>query len=92
MAEILFIKTSSLGDVVHHMPAITDARRHRPDARLSWVVEETYAPLVRLHPGVDEVIPVASRRWRAAARPDMGQRPGATLAAFAASSANGRTM
>ena len=64
MAEILFIKTSSLGDVVHHMPAVTDARRHRPDARLSWVVEEAYAPLARLHPGIDEVIPVATRRWR----------------------------
>jgi heptosyltransferase I len=65
MAEILFIKTSSLGDVVHHMPAVTDARRHLPDARLSWVVEEAYAPLARLHPGIDEVIPVATRRWRA---------------------------
>ena len=64
MADILFIKTSSLGDVVHHMPAITDARRHLPDARLAWVVEEDYAPLARLHPGVDEVIPVATRRWR----------------------------
>ena len=65
MAEILFIKTSSLGDVVHHMPAVADARRRLPDARLSWVVEEPYAPLARLHPGIDEVIPVASRRWRA---------------------------
>jgi heptosyltransferase I len=64
MAEILFIKTSSLGDVVHHMPAISDARRRLPDARLTWVVEEPYAPLARLHPGVDEVIQVASRRWR----------------------------
>jgi len=64
MAEILFIKTSSLGDVVHHMPAITDARRYLPDARLAWVVEEDYVPLARLHPGVDEVIPVATRRWR----------------------------
>jgi heptosyltransferase I len=64
MAEILFIKTSSLGDVVHHMPAISDARRRLPDARLTWVVEEPYAPLARLHPGVDDVIPVASRRWR----------------------------
>src|SRR5579862_3408474 len=63
-AEILFIKTSSLGDVVHHMPAVTDARRYLPQARLSWVVEEAYAPLARLHRGVDEVIPVASRRWR----------------------------
>ena len=65
MAEILFIKTSSLGDVVHHMPAVADARRSLPDARLSWVVEEPYAALARLHPGIDEVIPVASRRWRA---------------------------
>jgi heptosyltransferase I len=64
MDEILFIKTSSLGDVVHHMPAVTDVRRHRPGARLSWVVEEAYAPLARLHPAVDAVIPVASRRWR----------------------------
>src|ERR1700689_1057628 len=62
MAEVLFIKTSSLGDVVHHMPAITDARRYRPDARLNWVVEEAYAPLAHLHPGIDAVIPVASRR------------------------------
>jgi heptosyltransferase I len=64
MAEILFIKTSSLGDVVHHMPAVTDARRHLPDARMAWVVEEDYAPLARLHPAIDDVIPVATRRWR----------------------------
>jgi len=64
MAEILFIKTSSLGDVVHHMPAITNARRQLPDARMAWVVEEDYVPLARLHPGVDDVIPVATRRWR----------------------------
>jgi heptosyltransferase-1 len=64
MSDILFIKTSSLGDVIHHMPAISDARRHRPQARIGWVVEEAFAPLVRLNRGVDSVIPVASRRWR----------------------------
>jgi heptosyltransferase I len=64
MANLLFIKTSSLGDVIHHMPAIVEARRCRPDARFAWVVEEAFAPLVRLHPAVDEVVPVASRRWR----------------------------
>lgn len=64
MKGILFIKTSSLGDVIHHMPAVTDARRAGPDWHLSWVVEEAFAPLARLHPGIDEVIPVASRRWR----------------------------
>src|SRR5262245_37756103 len=64
MPDILFIKTSSLGDVIHHMPAVTEARRQRGDARLAWAVEEAFAPLVRLHPAVDEVIPLASRRWR----------------------------
>jgi heptosyltransferase-1 len=64
MADILFIKTSSLGDVIHHMPALVEARRRLPDAGFAWVVEEAFAPLVRLHPAVDEVIPVASRRWR----------------------------
>src|SRR5262245_24666466 len=64
MANVLFIKTSSLGDVIHHMPAIVEARRRRPGDRFAWVVEEAFAPLVRLHPAVDEVVPVASRRWR----------------------------
>jgi len=66
MSDILFIKTSSLGDVIHHMPAVTDARRHQPDARIGWVVEEAFAPLVRLHRAVEAVIPVSSRRWRRA--------------------------
>ncbi len=64
MSEIMFIKTSSLGDVIHNLPAVTDVWRHRPAARISWVVEEDYAPLIRLHPAVAEVIPVATRRWR----------------------------
>ena len=51
MSDILFIKTSSLGDVIHHMPAVTEARRHCPQARIGWVVEEAFAPLVRLHRG-----------------------------------------
>jgi heptosyltransferase-1 len=64
MADILFIKTSSLGDVIHHMPALTDAGKARGDATFTWLVEEAFAPLVRLHPAVNDVIPVAWRRWR----------------------------
>jgi heptosyltransferase I len=64
MSEILFIKTSSLGDVIHHFPALTEAQIRLPAARFSWVVEEAFAPLVRLHPAVSEVVPVALRRWR----------------------------
>ena len=62
--DVLVIKTSSLGDVIHQMPALTEAQRRLPKARFSWLVEEAFAPLVRLHPAVAEVIPVATRRWR----------------------------
>ncbi len=55
---------SSLGDIVHTFPAVTDFKRARPDWRLHWVVEEQYLELARLHPGVDRLIPVAIRRWR----------------------------
>jgi heptosyltransferase-1 len=64
MADILFVKTSSLGDVVHHMPALTEAHKALPDATFAWLVEEAFAPLVRLHPAAGAVIPVAWRRWR----------------------------
>lgn len=64
MTEILFIKTSSMGDVLHHMPAVTDARRRFPQARITWVVDELYEPIAALHPAVDEIVPIAVRRWR----------------------------
>jgi heptosyltransferase-1 len=62
--RILLIKTSSLGDVVHNLPVITDLRRKYPEAGIDWVVEEGFADIPRLHPGVRRVIPVALRRWR----------------------------
>ena len=64
MPDVLFIKTSSLGDVIHHMPAVVDARKAHPGAAFTWLVEEAFAPLVRLHTAVSYVIPVAWRRWR----------------------------
>jgi heptosyltransferase-1 len=62
--RILLIKTSSLGDVVHNLPVITDLRRKYPEAVIDWVVEEGFADIPRLHPDVRRVIPVALRRWR----------------------------
>lgn len=64
MARILFVKTSSLGDVVHHCPAVSDAARARPQAQIDWVVEEAFAGIAAMHPAVRRVIPVAVRRWR----------------------------
>ena len=65
MSNILLIKTSSLGDVVHNLPVVSDIRARFPRARIDWVVEEAYADIVGMHPGVRRVIPVALRRWRA---------------------------
>jgi len=62
--RILVIKTSSLGDVFHTLPALTDARNAIPDLRVDWVVEEAFAEIPTWHTAVDKVIPVAWRRWR----------------------------
>jgi heptosyltransferase-1 len=66
MKRILLVRLSSLGDVLHTFPAVTDLRRAFPDAIVDWVVEEAYVPLVRMHPGVTHPIPFALRRWRRA--------------------------
>jgi len=62
--RILLVKTSSLGDVIHNLPVVSDIRRHFPEARIDWCVEEGFAAIPRLHPAVERVIPVAIRRWR----------------------------
>ena len=62
--RVLLIKTSSLGDVIHSLPAVTDAARAVPGVRFHWVVEEAFAGIPGWHPAVERVIPVALRRWR----------------------------
>lgn len=66
MKRILLVKTSSLGDVVHNFPVASDIRRQFPDAVIDWVVEEAFVTLVRMHPAIRRVLPVAMRRWRKA--------------------------
>ncbi|MDE0193815.1 MAG: lipopolysaccharide heptosyltransferase I [Gammaproteobacteria bacterium] len=62
--NILLVKMSSLGDIVHTLPALDDARRH--GVRFDWVVEENYRAVPALAPGVDRVLEVGFRRWRRA--------------------------
>lgn len=62
--RVLLIKTSSLGDVVHTLPALTDAQQAIPGIQFDWVVEEGFAEIPAWHPAVAQVIPVAIRRWR----------------------------
>ena len=62
--RILIVRTSSLGDLVHMLPAMSDIARHVPDAQIDWIAEEGFAEIPSWHPAVKEVIPVAHRRWR----------------------------
>ena len=68
--NILLLKLSSLGDVLHNLPIVWDIRAQYPDAQIDWVVEEGYVSL--LEPlrsgtgfkGIDRIIPFALRRWK----------------------------
>ena len=64
MPKILLVKTSSMGDVIHNLPVVSDIHAHLADAQIDWVVEEAFAGIPVLHPGVSNVIPIAIRRWR----------------------------
>ncbi|WP_213134312.1 lipopolysaccharide heptosyltransferase RfaC [Citrobacter sp. FP75] len=64
--RVLIVKTSSMGDVLHTLPALTDAQLAIPDIQFDWVVEEGFAQIPSWHPTVNRVLPVAIRRWRKA--------------------------
>lgn len=64
--RVLLIKTSSLGDIVHTFPALTDASNAIPGIQFDWVVEEAFADIAAMHPAVRNVLPCAIRRWRKA--------------------------
>jgi heptosyltransferase-1 len=62
--RVLVIKTSSMGDVIHTLPALADAQAAIPSITFDWVVEEGFTEIPGWHPAVNKVIPVAIRRWR----------------------------
>lgn len=62
--RILLVKTSSLGDLIHSFPALTDAAGVISGVEFHWLVEEAFAEVPRWHPAVSRVIPIALRRWR----------------------------
>lgn len=62
--RILIVRTSSLGDLVHMLPAMSDIAKFAPDATIDWVVEESFAEIPAWHPAINDVIKVAHRRWR----------------------------
>ncbi|MBY0544186.1 MAG: lipopolysaccharide heptosyltransferase I [Gammaproteobacteria bacterium] len=62
--KVLIVKTSSMGDIIHTLPAITDAANAIVGIEFHWVVEEGFQEIPRWLPNVKKVIPVALRRWR----------------------------
>jgi len=62
--QILIIKMSSLGDIIHLFPALTDAQQLYPKLACDWVVESAFADIPSLHPLVREVFPINLRQWR----------------------------
>lgn len=64
MQKILLVRLSSMGDIIHNLPAVTDLIHAHPQLSIDWVVEEGFQELPRLHPAISKVIPVGMRRWR----------------------------
>lgn len=61
--KILIVKTSAIGDVLHTLPALAALRRHFPEARISWLVEEAAADIVLGHPALDQVLVSKRKEW-----------------------------
>jgi heptosyltransferase I len=64
LSTILIVKTSSLGDVIHALPALTDIQRYLPHLAVDWLVEESFSAIPKLHPNSNRVISCDLRRWR----------------------------
>lgn len=62
--KILIVRSSSLGDLIFVLPAISDVAKHCPEVMIDWVVEESFADIPAWHPAVHQVIPISHRRWR----------------------------
>ena len=62
--HVLLIKMSSMGDIIHTLPAVTDAMNAIPDLQIDWVVEPAFSDIPLWHPAVKQIIPMPLRQWR----------------------------
>jgi heptosyltransferase-1 len=62
--NILIVKTSSLGDIIHAFPVLSYLKQKLPDCKIDFVVEKSFAELVLQHPLIDNVIEVNTKQWR----------------------------
>jgi heptosyltransferase-1 len=61
--NILIVKLSAIGDVVHTLPALSALRKQYPEAHITWVIEEAASDLIQGHPDLDRVIISRRKRW-----------------------------
>lgn len=61
--RILLVKMSSMGDIFHTFPALSDLKQQFPQAEIHWVVEEGFSEIAAWHPAVTRVIPIQLRHW-----------------------------
>src|SRR5512147_2802845 len=63
--KILIIRLSSLGDILHALPAFHSLRQAYPEARVDWLIERRLAYLLSVVEGIDKVIPIDTHALRA---------------------------
>ena len=64
MQKVLLVKLSSMGDVIHTLPAITDLARACPDIELDWAIDPSFQEIASWHPFVKNIIPIPIRNWK----------------------------
>ena len=64
MKKILILKLASLGDLVHALPALSDAKRAHPDFVFDWALDHRFQEVASWHPAIRQVIPTNHRTWR----------------------------
>jgi lipopolysaccharide heptosyltransferase I len=78
MDSFLIVRLSSLGDIIHTLPAYAALRRHFPGSRIRWAVEQPGREILDFVPGIDEIVVVGPKIWRQNIR-DLGRREQTTL-------------
>jgi len=62
--SICILRLNSIGEIIHTLPVVDVLKEKFPDARLTWIAEKQMAPLLKHHPGVDQLLLIDSRRWQ----------------------------
>jgi lipopolysaccharide heptosyltransferase I len=73
MDRLLIIRLSSLGDIIHTLPAFSALRSHFPEARIRWAVEDKGKEILDLVSGIDELVVVDKSGWLSGARKIRGR-------------------